>query len=449
MKIIIQDATLVTMNDAMDVVRGDLAFTPDGPNGEPGRIVQIGGTISPEPGDRVINAAGCAVIPGFVQSHIHLCQVLLRNNADDMVLIDWLKTRVWPYEASLRPEELLTSARLGLAELALGGTTTILDMGTVRHTESVIEAVRESGLRVFVGKCQMDHGDEVPKAMLENTAESMREAIALFEKWDGKDHGRIRYAFAPRFAVSCTDRMLREIVEAANDLNAFIHTHASETEFENIFTHEHYGCSNMAYLESIGLCGDRTVLAHGVHVDDDDCQILKRTNTAICHCPSANLKLASGIANIPRYDAYGIRVALGADGAPCNNSLDAFIEMRLAALLQKPIHGPTVMPADRVLKLATRDGANALGILDQTGTLEVGKIADLALIDLDNDPGTNPGGSVYSRIVYAAHRANVRDVFASGKHVVQNRELKTQDVPRTLVEARSAIDTILQRMGGS
>jgi len=448
MRTIIKNATIVTMNDAMDVIHGDLAFGPIGPNGEPASITTIGANIPTEDGAVVIDAHGCALIPGFIQPHVHLCQVLLRNNADDMVLIDWLRKRIWPYEATLNPEELRTSARLGLAELMLGGTTTILDMGTVRHTESIVEAVRESGIRAFFGKCQMDFGDEVPTAMLEKTEESMKEAIALAEAWDGQDFGRLRYAFAPRFAVSCTDSMMRQIVEAARDLKCTIHTHASETAFENEFTMERYGVSNMAYLADIGICGPNTVLAHGVHVDDADCELLKRTDTAICHCPSANLKLASGIANIPRYDSWGIRVGLGADGAPCNNSLDAFVEMRLAALLQKPIHGPTSMPAERVLRLATRDGARVLGIEDQVGSLEIGKLADMVVIDLDNDPGTNPGGSVYSRIVYAAHRANVRDVFASGRHVVRNRELQSLDVPRVLVESRDAISKVLGRMGG-
>jgi 5-methylthioadenosine/S-adenosylhomocysteine deaminase len=446
MRTIIKDTTIVTMNDHMEVVKGDILWESKAADGSPGRILQIGGQIQPEPFDQVIDGSGSAVIPGFVQTHIHLCQVLLRNNADDMVLIDWLKKRVWPYEASLDPDSLRTSARLGLAELVLGGTTTLLDMGTVNHTESIVEAIQESGIRAFFGKCQMDYGDEVPKAMLENTAASMKEAIALAERWDGAENGRIRYAFAPRFAVSCTESLMRQIVEAARDLDVYIHTHASETEFENEYTREHHGVSNMAYLESIGICGAKTVLAHGVHVSDEDCELLKRTDTAICHCPSANLKLASGIANIPRYDQFGIRVGLGADGAPCNNNLDAFVEMRLAALLQKPIHGPTAMPAERVLRLATRDGARVLGIDDQVGSLEVGKCADVVMIELDNDPGTNPGGSVYSRIVYAAHRANVRHVFASGNQVVKDRELLTQDVPKMLHEARSAIKTVLGRM---
>lgn len=338
------------------------------------------------------------------------------------------------------------SARIALAELALGGTTAILDMGTVRHTEAIIEEVAAFGLRAHVGKCMMDLGDEVPEPMMEERAESLRESLELCDRWDGAEEGRIRYAFAPRFAVSCSEGMLRDVAEAAADRGVFIHTHASETEFENEFTMEHYGCRNMEFLERVGIAGERTVLAHGVHVSDSECEMLARTRTAIAHCPGSNLKLASGIANIPRYDACGVKVSLGADGAPCNNNLDAFVEMRLAALLQKPLHGPTAMPARRVLQLATIDGARALGIDGVAGSLEVGKSADLVALSLQNDPGAGPGGDLYSRIVYSAHRANVRHVWASGRQLVSGGELVGWDLGALMAGGRNALEQVWKRM---
>lgn len=421
----------------MSVLNTDLLIVDD-------HIAAIG--AGDEVVDREIDCSGCAIIPGFVQTHIHLCQTLMRNSADDLVLIDWLRKRIWPYEAALNPDELHTSARLGLTELMLGGTTTLLDMATVNHTERVIEAVSDSGIRAFVGKCHMDHPDEVPDGLLEPTSASVAEGIRLCEAWDGKLDGRIRYAFAPRFAVSCTETLLRDISEAAKSLGAFIHTHSSETAFENDWAHRHYGCSNIELLERVGITSDHSVLAHGVHVNEADLGILRRHGTAISHCPSSNLKLASGIANVPRYDAAGVKISLGADGAPCNNNLDAFIEMRLAALLQKPIHGPTAMPADRVLKLATLDGARALGIDDMVGSLEVGKKADVVVVSLDTDPGTNPAGSVYSRIVYAAHRANVRHVFASGRQIVADSELQVWDTADVVRKSRDAFRSVAARM---
>ncbi|WP_222615460.1 5'-deoxyadenosine deaminase [Persicimonas caeni] len=437
---LLRNATIVTMNDAFDVIEGDVLIRD-------GNIEAVGQVdVQQADGAEVVDVGGQALIPGFVQTHIHLCQTLMRNLADDMVLIDWLRKRIWPYEAALEPDELYASAELGLAELVLGGTTTLLDMGTVRHTDAVGEAVKASGIRAFIGKCMMDHGDQVPGPLLEDSKESLRESLALAERWDGAAEGRIRYAFAPRFAVSCTRGLLESVVEAANDLDLHIHTHSSETEFENEFTHKHYGVSNIEFLEQIGMTRPKSVFAHGVHVSDHECQVLAHTGSAVSHCPSSNLKLASGIANMPRYDKYGVQVSLGADGAPCNNNLDAFVEMRLAALIQKPIHGPRAMPARRVLELATIDGARALHIDDKVGSIEVGKSADLVVVDLDADPGCGPGGDVYSRLVYSAHRSNVRHVFASGRQVVRNGELAGVDLDRVLDTAAGAQRAVVERM---
>ncbi len=436
----LQNATIVTMNDDRDIIEGDLLL-------KGGRIAAIGDVdpVAAE-GAHTRDLTGHIITPGFVQCHIHLCQTLMRNHADDMVLLDWLERRIWPYEAALTPETLAISARVGLAELIRGGTTAILDMGTVHHTDAIGEVVKESGIRAHIGKCMMDYGDQVPVPMREDTDESIRESLRLHQSWHGAADGRIKYAFAPRFAVSCTERLLREVGEAAADLKCHIHTHSSETEFENEFTRERYGVSNIEFLQQVGMTGDRSVFAHGVHVDDEDCRILASSHTAICHCPSSNLKLASGIANMPRYDKFGVPVALGADGAPCNNNLDAFIEMRLAALLQKPFHGPQSMPAERVLALATIDGARALGLQDEVGSLEVGKSADLVVLNLDDDPGCGPGGDVAARIVYTAQKHNVRHVFASGRQLVDNGELVHIDAPSLMARARTAQQDVVKRM---
>ena len=430
-------ATIVTMNGAFEIMEGDLLIRD-------GKIAAIGHVEAPDAD--VVDISGQLVIPGFVQTHIHLCQTLMRNCADDMVLLDWLRTRIWPYEAALEFEDLEVSARIGLAELILGGTTTILDMGTVRHTDAIGQTVAQSGIRAFIGKCMMDFGDDVPAGLMEKTRDSVRESLALYERWNGAADGRIGYAFAPRFAVSCTESLLRQVSEAAEDRGSLIHTHSAETSFENDFCFELHGCTNMEFLQRVGMLRKGSVLAHGVHVTDDECRTLSATRTAISHCPSSNLKLASGIADMLRYDRYKVQTSLGADGAPCNNNLDAFVEMRLAALIQKPIHGPTAMPARRVLQLATIDGARALGIQQDVGSIEVGKSADLVVIDLRNDPGAGPGGDVYSRIVYAAHRANVRHVFASGRQLVRDGELLGVDLGALMAQGRQSLERVLGNM---
>ncbi|HEY2962854.1 MAG TPA: amidohydrolase family protein, partial [Pyrinomonadaceae bacterium] len=193
--ILIKNGTLVTIDSANRIIRGDLLIVH-------GRIAGIGNTD--ETADIVVDASECAVIPGFVQTHIHLCQTLFRGAADDLALIDWLKKRVWPMEAAHSAASIAASARLGVAELIKGGTTCALTMETVQHTEEVFKVVEETGFRATVGKCMMDKGNEVPKPLQEQTAQSIAESVELLESWHGKAGGRIRYCFAPRFAISCT-----------------------------------------------------------------------------------------------------------------------------------------------------------------------------------------------------------------------------------------------------
>lgn len=447
---LITGATLVTMDASLRVLEGDLLI-------EGGRIAALG----PEAGARLegevrrVDARGLVCIPGLVQTHLHLCQSLFRNLADDLVLEDWLRQRIWPYEGALCMETMAVSAGYGLAELVRGGTTTILDMGTVHHTDAIGEAVAASGIRAFIGKAMMDEGDEIPKTLRETHAESVAESLALAGRWHGAADGRIRYAMCPRFAFSCSTGLLREVGELLKDHPEFLmHTHANETTWESGESRRRWNDNYIGHLHELGLTGERSVLAHGVHLEDSERRILKETDTCITHCPSSNLKLGSGIANIPLLWEWGIRVGLGADGAPCNNNLDGFVEMRLAALLQKPFHGPTAMPAVRVLQLATRDGADVLGLSDTIGSLEVGKSADLVLLDLNqphhgvDGPGASAlGGDVYARIVYSAHASDVRHVFASGEQLVDGGVLVRVD-PRELQErGRAAIATVARRLG--
>src|SRR5207245_749489 len=214
--ILIKGGTLVTTDARDSIVRGDL-FIRDG------RIASIGQTG--ETADITIDASGCAVLPGFVQTHIHLCQTLFRGAADDLPLLDWLKKRVWLMEAAHTAESIRASATLGVAELIKGGTTCALTMETVNYTEEVFKVVEESGFRATVGKCMMDKGDDLSRALRENTDNSIRESLALHEEWHGRGNGRLRYCFAPRFAVSCTRQLLSEVSKLARERGIIIHTH--------------------------------------------------------------------------------------------------------------------------------------------------------------------------------------------------------------------------------
>src|SRR6185369_14666048 len=205
--ILIKRGTIVTMDENNSIVRGEVLIRD-------GRIAEIGERINPE-ADETIDADGCAVLPGFVQTHIHLCQTLFRGAADDLSLIDWLKKRVWPMEAAHTAESIRVSAQLGIAELIKGGTTCALTMETVRYTEEVLRVVEETGFRATVGKCMMDKGDEVPSELQEESRASIDESLALIRKWHGQANGRIRCCFAPRFAISCTHELLAEVAELA------------------------------------------------------------------------------------------------------------------------------------------------------------------------------------------------------------------------------------------
>jgi 5-methylthioadenosine/S-adenosylhomocysteine deaminase len=424
--ILIKNGTLVMMDPQNSIVAGDL-FIQDG------RIAAIDGSVTVA--DIVIDARNCAVLPGFVQTHLHLCQTLFRGSADDLALIDWLKKRVWPMEAAHNAASVRASARLGITELIKGGTTCALTMETVNHTEEVFGAVAETGFRATVGKCMMDKGDEVPAELHEQLEASITESLTLLEKWHGKNDGRIRYCFAPRFAISCTRELLLRVAELAREHGVMVHTHASENLQECELVELESGLRNVAYLDWLGLTGSHVALAHCVHLDENEFEILKRTRTNVAHCPSSNLKLGSGIAPIRKMLAEGIAVSLGADGAACNNRLDMFTEMRTAALLQKALHGPEVLPASSVLCMATIDGASALGLSQEIGSLEVGKRADVILIDLDEAHSLPRPSDIVSALVYSSQPSDVQTVIIDGRLVMRDRNLLTMNEAEVSAEA--------------
>ena len=423
------------MDAANTIVSGSLLI-------EAGRITEIGDIQ--QTADTVIDAAGCAVIPGFVQTHIHLCQTIFRGAADDLALIDWLKQRVWPMEAAHSPASIAASARLGIAELIKSGTTCALTMETVNHTAEVFRVVEETGFRATVGKCMMDKGDEVPSALQEQTGNSIDESLALLDVWHGKADGRIRYCFAPRFAISCTRELLGRVAGLARTHGVMVHTHASENRTECELVQQESGLRNVAYLDSLGLTGRHVALAHCVHLNSNEIEILKHTGTNVVHCPSSNLKLGSGIAPIAKLLDEGISVSLGADGAACNNRLEMFTEMRTAALLQKALHGPEVLPASRALRMATIDGARAMGLDAEIGSLEIGKRADVSVVRLDRLHAV-PVKDVVSALVYSAEGNDVDSVIIDGRVLMRERKLLTIDEDATIASANVEADKILGR----
>ncbi|HEX3231379.1 MAG TPA: 5'-deoxyadenosine deaminase, partial [Pyrinomonadaceae bacterium] len=434
--ILIRNGTIVTMDQKNSIVRGDVLIRD-------GRFSEIARDID-ETAESVIDATGCAVLPGFVQTHIHLCQTLFRGAADDLSLIDWLKKRIWPMEAAHTRESIRASAQVGIAEMIMGGTTCALTMETVRHTEEVLRVVEETGFRATVGKCMMDKGAGVPAELHEESRASIDESLALISKWHGQADGRIRCCFAPRFAISCTHELLAEVAELAKRHKVMIHTHASENKSECEIVESDTGKRNIMYLDSVGITGPHVVLAHCVHLDTEEMETLMQTKTNVAHCPSSNLKLGSGLARVAEMLARKIPVSLGADGAPCNNRLDMFTEMRSAALLQKLAHGPEVLPAARVLRMATIDGARALGLEQEIGSIETGKRADMIVVDL-NQLHSIPSPDVVSALVYSAQAADVRTTIIDGRLVMRDRQLLTLNESTVIDEANREASALAAR----
>jgi 5-methylthioadenosine/S-adenosylhomocysteine deaminase len=394
---------------------------------------------------RSLDARGCVVVPGFVQAHVHLCQALFRGMADDLPLMTWLRKRIWPLEAAHDARSLGASARLGLFEMTRAGTTTILDMGTVREEDAVLDAMRESGIRGSSGKAMMDHGRGVPKGLRESTKDSLRESEALHRRWNGK--GLLHYAFAPRFILSCTEKLLRETATLATSLDAIVHSHAAEHRGERDEVRAQFGKDDVDVLASFGITGPRAVLAHGVQLTAAQKKSCGKRGTRFVHCPSANLKLASGIADVVSMRAAGMIVGLGADGAPCNNRMDPLTELRSAALLAKGLTGDAAaLKAGDALAMLTIDGARVLGLADRIGSIELGKRADIAVVRID-DVHAEPGGDPVARLVYSATAADVRHVVIDGEVIVLEGEHRTLDKDAVLADARREAKKLVARAG--
>jgi 5-methylthioadenosine/S-adenosylhomocysteine deaminase len=435
--LLIRGGLVLTLNDAWDLVEGDVSIRD-------GRIAAIGPHVA-GPHDRIVDARGGYVLPGLIQTHIHLCQTLFRGYADDLALMDWLRSRVWPMEAAHNPASLRAAARLATTELLCSGTTAVLTMETVHDTDVVFEAVAESGLRATIGKCMMDFDAQVPKRLQEQTRRSIDESVALRARWHGAANGRLRAAFAPRFAVSCSRELLEAVAGLSDQHHALVHTHASESREEIAIVQKQTGArTNIEYLASVRLASPHLCAAHCVWVDDRDQQVLADHDIKVMHCPGSNLKLGSGIAPVPEMRARGITVSLGADGAACNNRLDMFDEMRLAAALQAMRKEPGALAARDVLWMGTRAGARTLGLEDEIGSLEVDKRADVIVVDRDR-PHLAPGPDPYSTLVYAARGSDVRATIVDGELLVDEFVPVRVDRAEIAVQGREAALALAER----
>lgn len=411
-----------------------------------GRIAALLPPQTPVVGTSDINVAGLTVVPGLVQAHLHLCQTLFRGLAESRPLLRWLRERIWPLEGAHDRESMRASADLGIHELLRGGTTSVLDMGSVHHADALFESARDAGIRYVGGKAMMDAGEGVPDSLLETTADSIRESDRLRDTWEGAAGGRLRHAWCPRFVLSCTTDALRAVAARSRATGGIIHTHASEQSDEAAIVREVHGAPNIATLVHLGITGTHAVLAHGVWPEDAEVDLMARDGTHVVHCPSSNLKLGSGVAPVRRYLDTGISVAIGADGAACSNSLDGWGELRLAHLLASYAGGPGSISAADIFALATLGGARALGLEGQVGAVAPGFQADLVAVT-SHGVHQSSGGDPYVRLVHATSARDVRHVWVGGRRVVADGEVVTLEEASVTREADAARMRVAQRAG--
>ena len=425
-KIWIQNTSILTMTGA-PLFAGDILIEND--------TIKAIGIVDPRDteGAYIIDGKRTVAMPGLVNTHTHAAMTLLRSYADDMELMPWLNEKIWPAEAKFVNEYIYWGSALAAVEMIQSGTTTFADMYDSMH--EVAKVTEESGLRANLARGCVVFSDPELKNIQKN--------VRLYENFNNKADGRIKVWFAPHAPYTCPPEYVEKIVEAAKSCNAGIHVHLAETLDEQRQIAEGYGKTPTEYLNDLGVFELPTLAAHSVYLNDTDIAILKEHNVGIAHNSTSNLKLASGIANIPKYLSAGLNVGLGTDGCSSNNTLNMFKEMAICSFVQKVnAMDPTVLPAEEILKLATIGGAKVLRWDEEIGTLEVGKKADLILVDIDK-PHFAPWNNPVSDLVYSAQGSDVKTTIVNGKILMKDYEVLTLDVERIMAETERIARNVL------
>ncbi len=397
-----------------------------------GRIEAIGPTTDLEncfDPARFLDASGCVVLPGLVNAHTHVAMTLFRGLADDLPLMEWLQKHIFPAESRLNESWVYWGSLLGCAEMILSGTTAFCDMYLYEH--KVAEAAKEAGMRALVGEVLYDF----PSPHYGPVENGLRFTEDLILQW--KDDPLIRVAVEPHAPYTCSPDLYRRCFALAQKHDVPMVTHLSENRAEVQEVLARYGRRPVAHLASLGVLHERLIADHCVDLDEQDRDLLAQNRVLVAHNPESNLKLASGIAPVPDLLRRGVCVALGTDGCASNNNLDLFGEMATCAKIHKATTmDPTAMPADTVLRLATRHGAKALGLEHVIGQIRPGFAADLIAVDF-SAPHLTPVYDPVSHLVYAAKGSDVRHSLIGGRVVMENRRLTTIDLERVLAEVRA------------
>ena len=406
----------------------DIAITDD-------KIVAVGEVPVGFVADNTINGKDKFAVPGFVNTHTHASMTLLRSYADDLALMDWLNNHIWPVEAKMVEKDIRVGGELAVLEMIKSGTTAFLDMYGP-YLESVIDVTAKAGIRGVFSRGPIGFIPGQDKVLDEN--------VTMYKNYNGTADGRITVAMGVHAPYTCPPEFCEKAAGLAKDNGMHMHIHMSETQDEINQMQEKYGKRPFKYIEETGLFDVPAIAAHCVWLDDEDFAIMKKHNIAVAHNPASNMKLASGIAPVPRMLKEGITVGLGTDGTSSNNNLDMLEEIRLAAILHKVNElDPLSVPAAEALKMGTETGAKAIW-LDDTGVIAPGKKADIVLYDL-NRPEWCPRHNLVSLLVYSASSASADTMICNGKVIMENGKVLTMDEERILHEAQEAAMALVNR----
>jgi 5-methylthioadenosine/S-adenosylhomocysteine deaminase len=412
------------------VERADVLVDPDA-----GEILEIGPEAA-EGADERLDATESLVIPGLVNAHCHAPMTLLRGNADDKALQAWLEEDVWPVEAELTPEDVEAGAELGVLEMLKGGITAFADM--YFEMDRVVEAVDRAGVRALLGYgvITVDRDEEAAR-------EELRVGREFAAEYDGAADGRVRTAMMPHSLTTVSPEILEESAELAEDLGVPLHFHANETTGEVDPIVEERGKRPIEWANDLGMLGRDSFLAHGVHSDSKEIELLANSGTGVAHCPASNMKLASGMAPVSEMRATGVDVGVATDGPASNNDLDQFDELRDAAMLGKLREDdPSAVPAEAAVDMATAGAAAATGL--PGGRIEEGAVADLAVVDL-SAPHLTPVHDPVSHLAYAVRGNDVRHTVCDGAVLMRDREVLTMDEAAVVERAADHAHRLLER----
>ncbi|MGA3108204.1 MAG: amidohydrolase [Candidatus Bathyarchaeia archaeon] len=448
--IFIKGGTIVTMDPHRRVFRDGAVLIDNGV------ISQVGKTVDVKPQRRAefeIDAKGKVVLPGLVDTHVHLAQALIRGSADDTSLIDWLQKFVWPLQGNFDAQDGKVSAELCMLEMIKSGTTTFLE--SLLHPrygfDGIAEAVDRAGMRGFLAKTVMGlpgYGSEksiMHPGMIEDGETCLREVETYFKRWNGKADDRVRVWYGARSLGGCTPELYKRIAEGAQRLGTGVTMHLSEVQEDVRYAKKEFGKMPAEFMNQVGLTGPNVVFAHGVWLTEVEWEILARKGANVAHCPSSNMKLSSGMAKVPEMMHAGVNVGIGCDGGPSNNSYDMIREMKTASLLQKVrTMDPLALSAETVLEMAILNGAKALGLQDQIGSIEPGKKADLVIVNMQK-PHLTPTFNPVSHLVYAAEGSDVETTIIDGKIIMENRIVKTLNEEKIIRDANEHASKLLER----